>query len=340
MQISPYVSNLSSNSNIYVSKENNFGLTKEQYLNLQDVFKLLEKHISKFNFLKNTFSDLQKDVNCTFKNCQVERDFILQKKKELLDDLNYIYQSQIGQILLQSSNKLLGNIGLSLHGLIEEIKYLNNECINYELEIKSNFLYVENLKKDLSNKCSELEILKIRNSAINFSQNNDIIKSNDLDLKNKELVDSKLISAISKAEDMNLEIEKLNEMIHEQSDQFEKIKIGYENENLNLNQIILELKINLALQEKQIIDLQDKVSKYKEKINNLKIKIEETKNLTKGFVLYINMLPVFGGSILGSILINGKILGTFIGGLFGMIYNAYYIDRFKIIIDVLNKFIK
>lgn len=82
------------------------------------------------------------------------------------------------------------------------------------------------------------------------------------------------------------------------------------------------------------------MSKYKLKIDNLKTKIEETKNLTKGFMLYMNMLPVFGGSILGSILINGKILGTFIGGLCGMIYNAYYIDRFKIIIDVLNKFIK
>lgn len=331
-------SNISSNINTTSSdfaSTNKSEKVVEEVLELRNLFEIIENKVNNILVLGKKLAQINKKINHDFSEFKIEKNFLFKQRAEIVKELTDIYESKLLK-LCQNSTSILSSIANCFKNFLDELARLDVECKSQEETIENSMKIVDDLKTSLENKCAEVELIKVQNSAMSFVNRQDFGKRND---SFQDEIDStaKLISALSQNGEYKTEIDKLNSLIQAKEKELLNIRIKSEEDKQKINKLIIDMEISASLAKNQINTLQSKVSKYKEKIEQMKNTIKNAKELLYNYNAYMSMLPVLGGSLVGNALFNNKFAGTLAGGIVGAAYNAYNIDNGRLIIDSINK---
>lgn len=263
----------------------------DKYTELKNSFNIIETKSLEILNLSNKLSNLRNETEINFKNYQAEKAFILQQRSDILSSIKAIFGSGITS-LFNSTNNLASGIINSLNCLVDDIMNMDNECIKQEEEIISNNKELEELKLELSNKYADLELIKIRSSASSFLSENESLSDKNEKINNS-LLEEKLVSVVARNQLGKDDISRMSDELKLKDDEINGLRDKREEDKEKFNQLILELKVNLATQEQKLQALRDKVSKYKDQIVILKQKVDSVKCTTDNYKLYSSMFPVF-----------------------------------------------
>lgn len=329
-------SNISTTNNISDNfKSSQANIVIEKISELKDIFSIIENKINNILILGKKMDQIHNKANKDFENCKVEKHFILKQREEVIKELSEIYESRLLKFG-NGSTSILYSISNCIKSFLDELIRLDSECKSQEATIENSLSIIEDLNKSLENKCAAIELIKIKNSAISFVNRQDTLVGNDS--FNEEINNAKqLVAALTQNNEFKSEINKLNSIIKDKDKDLLNNNVKLEEAQQKINKLVLDIELSASLAQNQISALQSKIEKYKDQIKKLNEKVQDAKSLLNSYHAYLLMLPVLGGSILGNVLFHNKFVGTLLGGLLGVVYNAYSIDNGKIIFDNVSK---
>ncbi len=298
----------------------------------KDIASLLDKFI----LLGQQLDALNKKSFSEYEVCKSEKNNLISQVDGLIKDMKSIKDSKF-QSMIANSSPQFANLVNTFSLSIKALEDLFDICKEQELYIENKHKDINKIKKELENKYVEMEMLKIKKNTIS-SVKEMASESKNLKLKDDILLsDSKLIVEQNKNVILNKDISDLRESLQNRDSELEQIITNSKLEKEELNKIMSHIKINSAIQAKQIDELESKIVSYKTKIKELKDQITNSKNLVNSYNSYLSMLPILCGSLVGNAVFSNKYLGTTVGGICGMAYNAYKIDRGNLFFTFVNK---